>query len=106
MAAKTGVARLALLSGAPVIPIAQWGAQEILDSYRAPGLHLLPRHTMTVVAGPPVDLSRWQGKELTSEVLRGATAAVMRAITEQLEQIRGEQAPAEPFVFHGVRESA
>jgi 1-acyl-sn-glycerol-3-phosphate acyltransferase len=106
MAAKTGVARLALLSGAPVIPIAQWGAQEILDSYRTPGLHLLPRHTMTVVAGPPVDLSPWQGKELTSEVLREATAAVMRAITELLEQIRGEHAPAEPFVFHSVRESA
>ena len=106
MAAKTGVARLALLSGAPVIPIAQWGAQEILDSYRTPGLHLLPRHTMTVVAGPPVDLSPWQGKELTSEVLRDATAAVMRAITELLEKIRGEQAPEEAFVFHGERKSA
>ncbi|MGB8649580.1 MAG: lysophospholipid acyltransferase family protein [Mycobacteriales bacterium] len=93
MVAKTGVARLALLSGAPVVPVAQWGAQEILDSYRTPGLHLLPRHTMTVVAGPPVDLSPWQGRELTSEVLHGATAAVMTAITELVEQIRGENAP-------------
>jgi 1-acyl-sn-glycerol-3-phosphate acyltransferase len=106
MAAKTGIARLALLSGAPVVPVAQWGAQEILDSYRTPGLHLLPRHTMTVVAGPPVDLSAWQGKELTSEVLREATAAVMRAITELLEEIRGEGAPAQAFEFHGERKSA
>ena len=30
MQAKTGVARLALMSGAPVIPVAQWGPQEIL----------------------------------------------------------------------------
>ena len=106
MAAKTGIARLALLSGAPVVPVAQWGAQEILDSYRTPGLHLLPRHTMTVVAGPPVDLSPWEGIELTSDVLRGATAAVMRAITELLEEIRGEQAPAQAFEFHGERKSA
>jgi 1-acyl-sn-glycerol-3-phosphate acyltransferase len=106
MAAKTGVARLALLSGAPVVPVAQWGAQEILDSYRTPGLHLLPRHTMTVVAGPPVDLSPWQGKEMTSEVLREATSAVMRAITEMLEQIRGDKAPAQAFEFHGERKSA
>jgi 1-acyl-sn-glycerol-3-phosphate acyltransferase len=105
MAAKTGVARLALLSGAPVVPVAQWGAQEILDSYRTPGLHLLPRHTMTVVAGPPVDLSRWQGKELTSEVLREATGAVMHAITDLLEQIRGGHAPAKAFEFHGERKS-
>jgi 1-acyl-sn-glycerol-3-phosphate acyltransferase len=106
MVGKTGTARLALLSGAPVIPVAQWGAQEILDSYRTPGVHLLPRHTMTVVAGPPVDLSPWQGKELTSDVLREATAAVMHDITQLLEKIRGEQAPSQAFVFHGERKSA
>jgi len=94
MVARTGVARLALLSGAPVVPLAQWGAQEILDSYRTPGLHLLPRHTIQVVAGPPVDLSSWQGKELTHEVLHEATDAIMGAIRGMLEQLRGETAPA------------
>lgn len=106
MVAKTGVARLALLSEAPVVPVAQWGAQEILDSYRAPGLHLLPRHTITVVAGPPVDLSPWQGKELTVDVLREATAAVMASITALLEQVRGERAPDKAFEFHSERKSA
>lgn len=106
MVAKTGVARLALLSGAPVVPVAQWGAQEILDSYRTPGLHLLPRHTITVVAGAPVDLSPWQGKELTVDVLREATAAVMSDITALLEGIRGERAPREMFEFHVERRSA
>lgn len=94
MKARTGVARLALLSGAPVIPVAQWGAQDVLDSYRGKGLHLLPRHTMRLSAGEPVDLSPWQGKELTSEVLHEATAAVMAAITLELEGLRGESAPA------------
>jgi 1-acyl-sn-glycerol-3-phosphate acyltransferase len=106
MVAKTGVARLALLSGAPVIPVAQWGAQEILDSYRKHGLHLLPRHTMTFVAGPPVDLSAWQNRDLTVEVLRDATSAVMSAITELLEPIRGEKAPEHAFEFHSERRSA
>jgi 1-acyl-sn-glycerol-3-phosphate acyltransferase len=106
MAAKTGIARLALLSGAPVVPVAQWGAQEILDSYRAPGLHLFPRHTITVVAGPPVDLSPWQGQELTVDVLRDATAAVMSDITALLERIRGDRAPDEVFEFHSERRSA
>ena len=106
MLAKTGVARLALLSGAPVIPVAQWGAQEILDSYRTPGVHLLPRHTMTVVAGPPVDLSRWQGKELTGDVLKEATAAVMSAITSLLEDIRCDKAPAEVYDMEAARRSA
>ncbi|MGZ6825693.1 MAG: lysophospholipid acyltransferase family protein [Mycobacteriales bacterium] len=94
MRARTGVARLALLSGAPVVPVAQWGAQEILDSYRTPGLHLLPRHTIAVQVGEPVDLSPWQGRELTSEVLHEATDAIMAAIRGMLEQLRGESAPA------------
>ena len=94
MAARTGVARLALLSGVPVVPIAQWGAQAILDSYRTPGLHLLPRHDVTVVAGPPIDLSPWKGKELTSEVLHEATDAIMAEIRAMLEKVRGETAPS------------
>ncbi len=42
MRARTGVARLALLTGAPVVPVAQWGAQEIHDSYRRPGCTCCP----------------------------------------------------------------
>ena len=94
MVGKTGVARLALLSGAPVIPIAQWGAQEMLDSYRTKGFHPFPRHTMHIVAGPPVDLTAYAGKGLTTDVLRAATEDVMAAITALLEPIRGERAPA------------
>lgn len=99
MVARTGVARLALLSGAPVIPVAQWGAQEILDSYRRKGLRLLPRHTVHVVAGPPVDLSAWQGKELTAPVLREVTDEIMGALRRMLEEIRGEQAPETAFAW-------
>ena len=98
MQGKTGVARLALLSGAPVIPIAQWGAEEILDSYRTKGLHLVPRHTMHIVAGPAVDLSAYADKDLTAEVLRSATDDVVRAIAVLLEDLRDGHAPAELYV--------
>ena len=93
MRARTGVARLALLSGAPVVPVAQWGAQEIHDTYRGKGVHLLPRHVVTVHAGPVVDLSAYRGRELTAEVLHEATEAVMAAVRTQVEALRGEQAP-------------
>ena len=104
MAARTGVARLALLSGAPVIPVAQWGAQAILDSYRTPGLHLLPRHRIDVVAGPEIDLSPWRGQELSSEVLHDATAVIMARLREMVEELRGETAPSVIHVPESDRE--
>jgi 1-acyl-sn-glycerol-3-phosphate acyltransferase len=94
MVAKTGVARLALLSGAPVVPVGQWGAERILDTYRSRRVDLRPRRHVEVVAGPPVDLSAYRGKELTAEVLRDATDEVMRAVTRLVEELRGERAPA------------
>ena len=93
MQAKTGVARLALLSGAPVVPVAQWGAQEVLDTARRPVVRLRPRTRVCFRVGPPVDLSPWAGREPTAEVLREATDAVMDAITAELEVLRGEPAP-------------
>jgi 1-acyl-sn-glycerol-3-phosphate acyltransferase len=94
MAGKTGAARIALTTGAPVIPIAQWGPQELLEPYgKRP--HLLRRPVVHVWAGPPVDLSPWQDRPLDAVVLAEATAAIVAALTGLLERIRGEQAPAE-----------
>lgn len=102
MQARTGVARLALLSGAPVVPVAQWGAQDILDT--APTrtrtgrrTSLRPRRPCHFRVGPPVDLSRWAGREPTAEVLREVTTAGMDAITAELEVLRGERAPARRY---------
>lgn len=97
MATRTGVARLALLSGAPVVPVAQWGAQELHDSYRSNRLRLLGRPLITVQAGPAVDLTPWAGKELSGPVLREATDAVMGEVRSMLEGIRGERAPSVVF---------
>jgi 1-acyl-sn-glycerol-3-phosphate acyltransferase len=96
MAAKTGVARLALTTGAPVIPVAHWGAQHVMP-YGSKRPRLFPRREILMVAGPPVDLSQFRGKPLNAATLRAATAAVMHDITQLLAGLRGEQPPAVPY---------
>ena len=105
MTGKTGAARIALASGVPVIPIAQWGPNHILAPY-AKRPRLFPRKTIYMKAGPPVDLDDLRGQPLTPALLRQATDRIMDDITGLLEDIRGEQAPAERFdpKARGVRE--
>ncbi len=105
MVGKTGAARIALSTNAPVIPVAQWGPQDILAPYAARP-RLVPRRTMVVKAGDPVDLDDLRDVALTPEVLREGTARIMAAITVLLEDIRGEQAPAERYDprAHGVKQ--
>ncbi|MFF7179024.1 1-acyl-sn-glycerol-3-phosphate acyltransferase [Streptomyces sp. NPDC008121] len=104
MAGKTGAARVALLTRAPVIPVAQWGANLAMPPYAKENkLRLFPRKTLIVQAGPPVDLSRFHGQEPTPEVLREATEAIMAAITALLEDVRGEKAPAAPYDHRKAR---
>ena len=98
MQAKTGVARLALSSRAPVVPVAQWGAHRLLGRYKKL-LKPFPPKIVSVVAGPPVDLADLYDRPIDAAVLREATDRIMDAVTHQLEQIRGESAPAERFVW-------
>jgi 1-acyl-sn-glycerol-3-phosphate acyltransferase len=96
MAAKTGVARLALATGAPVIPVARWGTQDVLP-YGSTKLKFWPRKTVRTVAGKPVDLSEWAGKQSSAKALRAATDAIMADITALVASLRDEQPPAIPF---------
>ncbi|MFI8854234.1 lysophospholipid acyltransferase family protein [Streptomyces sp. 891-h] len=98
MTGKTGAARVALLTRAPVIPVAQWGANLAMPPYaKEKKLRLFPRKTLIVQAGPPLDLSAYYDREPTAEVLREVTDVMMDAVTEQLAAVRGEPAPAERF---------
>ncbi|MGC5344487.1 lysophospholipid acyltransferase family protein [Streptomyces sp. DT24] len=104
MAGKTGIARVALLTKAPVVPVAQWGANDAMPPYaEEKKLRLFPRKTLRVQAGPPVDLSRFHDREPTAEVLRAVTDTIMAAVTAQLEEVRGEKAPAEPYDHRKAR---
>jgi 1-acyl-sn-glycerol-3-phosphate acyltransferase len=92
MVGKTGVARVALLTRAPVIPVAQWGANELLPPY-AKKAHPFPRKTHHVLAGPPVDLEEYYDREPTAEVLREVTETIMGAVKQLLAELRDEPAP-------------
>ncbi|HET8987730.1 MAG TPA: lysophospholipid acyltransferase family protein [Humibacillus sp.] len=105
MRGKTGAARVALETRCPLVPVAQWGAQEILSPYgHRPSL--FPRKTIHVLAGPPVDLADLYGRPIDTKVLREATDRLMDRITDLLEQVRGEVRPSERFDprTHGVPE--
>ncbi len=105
MTGKTGAARIALSTGAPVIPVAQWGANHILPPY-AKRPHLIPRKTISMKVGDPVDLDDLRGRPLTPEVLREATDRIMDALTTELVVLRGGEPPAVRFDPRtaGVRE--
>ena len=74
---KTGVARLALESGAPVIPCAMVNTFELMPAGR-----LLPRlrYRPGVRYGKPLDFSRYAGLESDRLVLRAVTDEIMYAI--------------------------
>ncbi|GAA3924943.1 lysophospholipid acyltransferase family protein [Microbacterium soli] len=107
MRGKSGAVRLALADDIPLIPMAQWGTQHIMGRYQK-GLSLWPlRKRVRVIIGDPVDLSDLRGRAAEPAVLNEATARLMTAITELLEQLRDEKAPAERWnpSEHGQRET-
>ena len=97
MVGRTGAARIALRTGVPVIPVAQWGAQEVLAPYSTK-FNFFPRKTLHVVAGPPLDLSPWAERTRDRIAEQEVTDLMMAEITKLLEGLRGEQAPAVRYV--------
>ncbi|HEV7470899.1 MAG TPA: lysophospholipid acyltransferase family protein [Pseudonocardia sp.] len=94
MQSRTGVARLALSSDVPVIPVVHWGTREIYDHYNKK-FRPLPRTTVTVKAGPPIDLSAYRGRPLDATILREVTDHVMSEVRALLAEVRGGVAPTE-----------
>ncbi len=96
MRGKSGAARIALATGCPVIPVGHWGAQDLLEPYgKKPDL--LPRKTIKMRAGAPVELADLVASEHTADVIAQATDRIMAAITAIVEELRGEKAPAQRF---------
>jgi 1-acyl-sn-glycerol-3-phosphate acyltransferase len=93
---KTGIARLALATGAPVVPIITWGPQRVFDPRGKGKLRVRPRSPVTVVAGPPVDLSKWADAAPTTANLYAITDEIMLTLRDMLAAVRGEAAPAQP----------
>lgn len=99
MVAKTGLARLAIATQTPIVPIAQWGSQIVMPTYEKK-IKFFPRTPIKILAGKPIELSAWYGKENDPDSLREATAYVMRELTNLLEELRGEKRPADIFDPH------
>lgn len=106
---KTGAARMALASGATVVPISQWGAHEAMcyGMVRVEGLRDLwilfsswlrairRRPVLRVHFGAPVDLS-----DLSVNQVGDAARArdrIMRAVTEGLATLRADELGAPRF---------
>jgi len=96
MAARTGIARLALLApDVPVIPVGQWGSHRFLDIY-AHRFRPLPRKTVSVACGEAVDLSDFRSADPgapEAEILHAMTDRIMRAVRDQVAILREEPAP-------------
>jgi 1-acyl-sn-glycerol-3-phosphate acyltransferase len=106
MTGKSGAARIALETACPVIPVGQWGAQDVLPPY-AKKPKLVPRQRVTMKAGDPVDLADLLAKPRTPEVVATATNRIMDAITALVAELRDETPPAERFDVRkmGVRQT-
>jgi len=99
MVGKSGAARIALATGCPVIPVGQWGAQDLLPPYGKPNLRG-GRKLVRMKVGDPVELADLVARERehhSPEAVREATDRIMAAITGLVAEVRGETAPAERF---------
>jgi 1-acyl-sn-glycerol-3-phosphate acyltransferase len=101
---KTGVARMAAMSGAPVIPVAQWGAHQVLP-YETPkhGVRsvlraMWRRPVVQVRFGEPVDLSGLTGSA-GAQAMR-ATQRITEGIDATLLPLRADEPELPRFVDH------
>jgi len=94
MQPKSGIARLILAAPhVPVVPIGQWGAQKVLGNKLA----LLRRRRVEASLGEPLDMSQHAGEPVTIDRLRAVTDQTMRAVRNEVAQIRGIPAPDKFF---------
>lgn len=102
MRMKTGAARMALRAQVPLVPVVQWGAQDVLDRYgKRPNLK--GKKDVWVTALPPVDLSDLYERADDPESWYQATAIIETAICRGLEQIRETKMPHRPLDRKSVR---
>ena len=97
MKGKTGAARLALTTGCPVVPIGQWGAQELMPGRKPRFPELLPRKTLRVAAGEEILLDDLRPQPVTAATLDEATTRIMDAITVLVAELRDAVPPSHRY---------
>jgi len=96
MRGKSGAIRMALETGIPLYPAAHWGTQNLMARY-GKKITVRPRPVIDVVIGQPMDLSQYQGKTASKELLDQATNDLMLQIQALVSELRGEPAPKKIF---------
>ncbi len=96
--AKTGTVRLALRTGAPIVPVAMVGAHRVLGRrhiFSTLVSNVLLRPQVLTAVGDPIDVrlmvDSWD--EPDAEQVRQATDRVMERLIDLVEELRGEIAP-------------
>jgi 1-acyl-sn-glycerol-3-phosphate acyltransferase len=84
---RTGVARMALATGATLVPCAVIGT----DRVQPPGSNSFRPAKVTVRFGPPVDVASLEARFQKAALLRAVTDAVMDAIAELSGQERSDR---------------
>ncbi|MFK0244377.1 lysophospholipid acyltransferase family protein [Amycolatopsis azurea] len=74
----TGVAALALATGAKVVPVALSGTEDLQPD----GKRIPRRAKITVTYGEPLDFSRYEGQDSSPAIRRSVTDEIMYAILE------------------------
>lgn len=98
MTGRRGAAHLALVSGAPVVPVAQTGADLILGGKRISVGRLIARllgrrADVSLLMGEPIDLSAFAGREPTKEVLDEVTDVIIETLTLMRAELLGVTPP-------------
>jgi 1-acyl-sn-glycerol-3-phosphate acyltransferase len=99
--AKTGSVRLALRTGAPIVPVAMQGAHHVVGrKHLVSGLvaNVLLRPKVETKVGEPIDVCSMVEGEPTPDEVRRLTDVVMAKLIDLIEELRGEQAPADSGV--------
>ena len=86
MRGKTGIARLTLASGVPVIPLAVWGSAPVWQ--RNGKRNLKFGRPIWVKAGPPLDFSEFEDEQGDPKVVRQVTDQVMAELSVLVEDVR------------------
>jgi 1-acyl-sn-glycerol-3-phosphate acyltransferase len=97
---RTGVARLALTAGVPVIPVGLIGTDEVMPkSAKMP--RLTGRIGVKVRIGRPIDFSRFAGRERDRFALRSVTDEIMFEVMElsgqEYKDEYASKTPSEPL---------
>jgi 1-acyl-sn-glycerol-3-phosphate acyltransferase len=90
MQGKTGIARIALRSGLPVMPLAVWGTHHVIQEKE---IGFSFHRPIWVRAGRPMDFSEYAGRAEDSAVLRKVTDEVMDELTRLVQGMRKDYPP-------------